>query len=108
SYSATISVSGGQPPYSWSLSATSLPLPPGLGLSQDPNDSSKAIVSGIPTTQGSYPFGVQITDGTGLTVAAPEFIVVNPSCFQAYIETATACAANATSKRVNATRLELL
>jgi hypothetical protein len=77
-YSATVTVYGGQPPYSWALYAHSLPLPPGLSFAQDPNDSSQLIISGTPTASGTFPFTLEITDGTGLTVDALEGISVNP------------------------------
>ena len=54
-YSFAITVIGGTAPYTWSL--TSGPLPPGLGI-----DSKTGIISGTPTTSGTYPITVTVTD----------------------------------------------
>ena len=71
-YVAAISVSGGTPPYTYTISNGSLPS--GLSLS-----SSSGLVSGTPTyaTKGSaYLFTVQVTDSTNLTTSAsyPGFV----------------------------------
>jgi len=55
SYSFTLSASGGQTPYRWSKINGS--LPPGLSLS-----SSSGVLSGTPTSTGSYTFTVRVTD----------------------------------------------
>ena len=55
-YSATLSASGGNPPYKWSLASGSTPLPPGLKL------SSAGVISGKATAAGVYPFTVQVVD----------------------------------------------
>ena len=54
SYSQTISASGGISPYSWTVSAGT--LPPGLTL------SSAGSLSGTPTTAGTYAFTLRATD----------------------------------------------
>jgi hypothetical protein len=56
SYSATLSASGGTPPYSWAIVGGS--LPPGLSL------SSNGAITGTPSSTGSYDFTVQVTDST--------------------------------------------
>ena len=56
-YSATLSASGGTPPYTWSLSAGSLSA--GLAL------STSGVISGTPTTAGSSTFSVQAADSGG-------------------------------------------
>jgi hypothetical protein len=56
-YSATLSASGGTPPYSWSVISGSLPT----GLSLDPGSGT---ISGTPTAAGSSTFTVQITDSS--------------------------------------------
>ncbi|HSY13214.1 MAG TPA: Ig domain-containing protein [Verrucomicrobiae bacterium] len=53
-YSTQLAASGGEPPYTWSI--TSGTLPPGLTL------SSAGAISGIPTVAGSYPITIQVTD----------------------------------------------
>src|SRR5437899_11895370 len=56
-YSATLSAAGGTPPYTWSLTAGS--LPPGLAL------STSGSISGMPTAVGSYSFTIQAADSAG-------------------------------------------
>ena len=70
SYSQTLDASGGTPPYTWSVASGS--LPPGLTLS-----SAGGVVSGTPTSSGTYSFTAQVTDGAqtatkslSITVAA--------------------------------------
>src|SRR5256712_5659116 len=55
SYSVTLTASGGMAPYVWSISSGS--LPPGLSL-----DSSTGVISGVPTSTGSYAFTVEVSD----------------------------------------------
>lgn len=83
-YSVTFSASGGIPNYVYAHEVVSGALPPGLSL-------SGATLSGIPTTLGSFTFGIRVTDsstGTGsyaeietvtLQVIPPPTIVVNPA-----------------------------
>jgi len=57
SYGQNVNASGGLQPYNWSIISGS--LPPGL----TPNSNNNSLnISGIPTTTGSYPFTVQVTD----------------------------------------------
>jgi hypothetical protein len=55
SYGQTLAATGGTQPYSWSMSAGS--LPPGLSLA-----SATGIISGSPSAIGTYNFTVKITD----------------------------------------------
>ena len=57
-YLATLSASGGVPPYTWSTSAGA--LPPGLFL-----NAGTGQISGTPTISGNYSFLAQITDSIG-------------------------------------------
>jgi len=75
-YSQTIPATGGFPPYTFSISSGT--LPPGLSL-----NTSTGLISGVPTTLGTYPFTVSVTDSatpTPTTVSAtcPSGIVVSP------------------------------
>lgn len=54
-YSQTVSVTGGVTPLTWSVPPNS--LPPGLSLNQ-----TNGQITGIPTTAGTYPFTVTVTD----------------------------------------------
>ncbi|PYT64569.1 MAG: hypothetical protein DMG42_34505, partial [Acidobacteria bacterium] len=62
SYGATLSASGGTTPYAWSLASGSLPA--GLTL------SSAGTISGTPTSAGSFPFTVQVTDTASHSASA--------------------------------------
>jgi lysophospholipase L1-like esterase len=56
-YSVQLTASGGHPPYRWSLVRGAGSLPPGLRL-----HGSTGVISGKPTTSGSYTFTVQVKD----------------------------------------------
>jgi hypothetical protein len=71
-YSLSLAVSGGTAPYSWSVISGS--LPDGLSL-----DLSSGIVSGTPTTAGSFPVTVQVEDATGATTTQNYPLAVYPS-----------------------------
>ncbi len=60
SYSQTLFASGGRPPYSWSILSGALPT--GVTL-----DKNTGIISGTPTTLGTFTFVVQLTDADGRT-----------------------------------------
>src|ERR1019366_8971706 len=76
-YSATLGASGGVPPYTWSVISGS--LPPGLNL-----DPASGLISGTPTTEGTYPFTVQVADAQTppATASAPLSITVNATLTQ--------------------------
>lgn len=61
-YTATLTASGGTPPYSWSVTAGSLPA--GLNLSGD------GIVSGTPTASGTSTFTVTVVDSATTPLTA--------------------------------------
>ena len=67
-YSANLTATGGVVPYSWSISAGALPA--GMSL------SSSGIISGTPTTVGSYSFTVKVTDSKASTATKTLSIAV--------------------------------
>lgn len=69
-YSTALAASGGQSPYSWSV--TSGALPPGLTL------APSGLLSGTPTLAGGYAFGVGVTDSQGCTGSASLTITIVP------------------------------
>ena len=61
-YAQSIGTSGGTPPFSFSVAAGSLPT--GTTINAD------GVISGTPTTPGSYTFTVRAADGSAATAAA--------------------------------------
>ena len=55
-YSTAISLTGGVPPFHWTLGGQ---LPPGLSF-----NTSTGQITGVPTTAGTYTITVQVTDST--------------------------------------------
>jgi hypothetical protein len=71
--STTLAATGGSGTgYTWSL-ANSTTLPAGMGL------SSAGVISGKPTTAGTAPFTVMVTDSASNTTTLALSIVVNPA-----------------------------
>ena len=68
SYSASLTASGGESPYTWSILNGS--LPPGLVL-------SGATISGTPTTPNTYSFTAQVEDSNNSAVTASLSIAIN-------------------------------
>ena len=58
-YNQTLAASGGQTPYSWTNSSGA--LPPGLTL------ATNGVISGTPTTNGTFNFTVKVTDALSAT-----------------------------------------
>lgn len=73
SYSQTLHASGGTPPYSWSVSSSGKPLPPGLQL-----DSATGLLHGILTAGGPYDFSVVVTDNVHTLGTKVFNLTVNP------------------------------
>ena len=67
SYAATVSATGGALPYTWSVSAGSLPA----GLSLNPTTGQ---ITGVPSTQGAFQFTIQVTDFGG-SIATKVFTI---------------------------------
>jgi uncharacterized repeat protein (TIGR03803 family) len=79
-YNQTISVAGGIGPYTFATSSGSLPS--GLTL------SASGVLSGTPTTQGTFSFAVTATDSTGATATQSYSITISPAPFSQYLVTA--------------------
>jgi hypothetical protein len=56
-YSATIAANNGVQPYTWSIVSGQGTLPPGIQL-----DASSGAISGTPTSNGAFPFTIEVTD----------------------------------------------
>ncbi|MFN7974120.1 MAG: putative Ig domain-containing protein [Acidobacteriota bacterium] len=86
-YSQTITVSGGAAPYTLNVTGT---IPPGLSFS----GTNPFVLSGTPTTTGTYAFTLDASDAAGCTVSQPYSITVNPAgCGSILLTPATLAAA---------------
>lgn len=72
-YDATVSVSGGTPPYTWSLIAGSLPSTVALA-------ATTGSISGTPTASGAFTPTIQVTDSANSVISkALPFTIANNS-----------------------------
>jgi hypothetical protein len=72
-YTGTLVPSGGTPPYTIYQITVGV-LPPGLSLT-----GSTGVISGIPTTPGTYPFTACVTDSLGNQACGPFSITITPA-----------------------------
>lgn len=72
-YSASVSVSGGTSPLTWSI-ADLESLPPGLNL-----DSSTGEISGDAATAGTFTFDIVVTDAAGASATRTFTLIVAPA-----------------------------
>ncbi|MEU4536425.1 putative Ig domain-containing protein [Streptosporangium sp. NPDC023825] len=70
-YSVPLTVTGGTTPYTWSVSAGS--LPPGLTL-----NASTGVLSGTPTLGGTYSFTAMVTDASNVSTTRAVTLVIAP------------------------------
>ncbi|MFN7975586.1 MAG: putative Ig domain-containing protein [Acidobacteriota bacterium] len=71
-YSQTLTASGGAAPYAWAITVGA--LPPGLAL-----NAGTGVISGTPTTTGTYCFTATATDANQCTASQSYCLIVNPS-----------------------------
>src|SRR5207244_6396975 len=72
-YSASLTASGGTPPYkNWSVASGALPA--GLQL-----DSTSGAIAGIPTSVGTASFTIGVTDSKGVAGSTPYTLQINPA-----------------------------
>src|SRR5215469_1908592 len=94
-YSATLSATGGVPPYTWTESGA---LPPGLAL------GSNGAISGTPTAPGTSSFVAQVTDAVStsatqslsITVTSPPPTITTTSLPNGTVNTAYSATLTAT------------
>jgi hypothetical protein len=71
-YTNQLQVAGGSAPFTWTLASSSAALPPGLSL------SPAGVLSGIPTTSGTFLFPVSVMDAGPRTTTRELIITIEP------------------------------
>ena len=74
-YAATITVTGGLAPFTWTLTSGALPD----GIVKAGNTTYYESISGTPTVTGTFPFTLQVTDANSATATVNLTLVVNPA-----------------------------
>jgi hypothetical protein len=82
-YTLTLQVSGGTPPFTWTVVGTGA-LPAGLSLS-----AATGQIGGKPTVGGTANFTVEVTDANGAAASAPFTLTIAPAL--AITSTLTGC-----------------
>ncbi|MFM1768571.1 MAG: hypothetical protein RJA22_1100 [Verrucomicrobiota bacterium] len=70
-YTLSFAATGGSQPYTWSLAPASGPLPAGLAL------SAAGVLTGTPSSGGSYTFTVRVTDAIAANTDKAFTLLVN-------------------------------
>ncbi len=73
-YSAGVTVSGGLAPFTWAVTSSSGPLPPGITLGT--STTTFTAISGAPTAEGTYPFQIKVTDANNNSATVDLTLVV--------------------------------
>jgi hypothetical protein len=81
-YSRTLAATAGTTPYTWSVSAGTLPA--GLAV-----NASSGVISGTPTASGTSNFTIRVTDAAARTATRALSIVVSPAPIPLAITTAS-------------------
>jgi hypothetical protein len=76
-YTASLSASGGAPPYQWSFTTGSLPS--GIQL-----QAASGVISGMTTVIGSFPFTAKVTDSSGQSATLALSLTVSSSSVNGY------------------------
>jgi hypothetical protein len=71
-YSQQLTVTGGTPPYNWTLIGGA--LPGGVGLA-----ANTGLISGIPLSTGTFAFAVRVTDAASRFAERPLSMIVMPT-----------------------------
>jgi hypothetical protein len=70
-YSVRQTATGGVAPYSWTITGASVP---GLTL-----DAASGVLSGVPTSPGTFSFTIAVRDASGGTASKSFSVIINPS-----------------------------
>jgi hypothetical protein len=77
-YALSLSGSGGEPPYSFSLAPNSAGLPPGFDPPQADGTFAGGVIRGDPTAPGTYDFVLRMTDSGGRFLDRAYTLVIFP------------------------------
>jgi len=97
-YNATLTASGGNPPYTWGLAAGSAGLPPGLML-----EGASGVISGLPSVASHYNFAVEVTDTVGQSATQTYSMTVSATTNSSLNITSTSLSAGRLSQPYNVT-----